>query len=262
MAKIDLDKYYTPVDLAKHCICVVKSLNLDITEFLEPSAGNGSFSLQIPNCLAYDIEPEHDSIVKQDFLTLDLPYKEGRMVIGNPPFGVGNILSVQFFKKACKIGDYIAFVLPISQYKNNIQMYDFDLIHSEALPMMEFSGKSLLCCFNVFKKPCGGANKKPPKSKMDDVSIIENRRGGAAKNILSYDFGLCMWGASIGKEPKYIGQFALEGYVTIHKPEYKTKVIEVLKNAKWTELYPNIATPKLNQWQIFKYIRDCFPELS
>lgn len=83
MAKINLDKYYTSNELAKHCIDVVDELGLEITETIEPSAGNGSFSLQIPNCIAYDLEPEHESIIKQNFLELNLPYKYGRLFIGD-----------------------------------------------------------------------------------------------------------------------------------------------------------------------------------
>ena len=53
MAKINLDKYYTPKELAKHCIDTFWRTYFDgITEIIEPSAGNGAFSLQIPNCIA------------------------------------------------------------------------------------------------------------------------------------------------------------------------------------------------------------------
>ena len=53
MAKINLDKYYTSKELAKYCID--KTLEVigenNISEIIEPSAGNGAFSLQIPNLL-------------------------------------------------------------------------------------------------------------------------------------------------------------------------------------------------------------------
>lgn len=65
MAKIELDKYYTPMEIAHYCIGktfeVVGEEN--ISEIIEPSAGNGSFSKQL-KCIAYDIEPEHESIIK------------------------------------------------------------------------------------------------------------------------------------------------------------------------------------------------------
>lgn len=262
MGKINLDKYYTSKELAKHCIDVVSGLGLEITETIEPSAGNGSFSLQIPNCIAYDLEPEHESIIQQDFLKLELPYKKGRLFIGNPPFGTRNTLSVGFYKQATKMGDYIAFILPVSQYNNNQQMYEFDLIHSEVLPLIEYSGQKLMCCFNVYKRSDKGLNAKPYDYTLKDITILEWRRGGSYKIPQKYDLGICSWGASIGKEIRHQGQFALENYIIVNNPKFKDVVIEKMKEAKWCELYPNIATPRLGQWKIYKYLKEQIPELN
>ena len=122
MSKIENDKYYTPVDLAKYCIDKTFEIigKENITDIIEPSAGNGSFSNQL-DCTAYDLYPEGDNIIKQDYLKLDLPYKKGRLIIGNPPYGKGNTLSVKFYKKAIKECDYISFIQSISQLNNNIQ---------------------------------------------------------------------------------------------------------------------------------------------
>ena len=70
--KIELDKYYTPIETAIGCIEKVKEIigSDNISEYLEPSVGNGSFSLQIPDCISYDIEPEHSSIKREDFLKI------------------------------------------------------------------------------------------------------------------------------------------------------------------------------------------------
>ena len=91
MAKIENDKYYTPVSLAKECIDKTFKIigEENISDIIEPSAGNGSFSNQLFFCTAYDIEPESNNIIKQDFLKLDLPYKKGRLIIGNPPYSKG-----------------------------------------------------------------------------------------------------------------------------------------------------------------------------
>src|SRR5210317_1511082 len=96
---IELDKFYTPSETAKKCIDLTFSKLNNITEIIEPSAGAGAFSLQIPNCIAYDIAPEHESVKEQDFLKLNLPYKQGRLFIGNPPFGRTNNLARSFYKK-------------------------------------------------------------------------------------------------------------------------------------------------------------------
>jgi len=69
---IQSDKYYTPVNVAEQLIKTTRRVlsKHGITETIEPSAGNGSFSLHLRKCKAYDIEPEHPSIIRQDFLTL------------------------------------------------------------------------------------------------------------------------------------------------------------------------------------------------
>ena len=103
IAKILNDKYYTSPELAEYCV-KKKTKEIigeeNITEYLEPSAGSGVFLNYLNKpYLAYDIEPEDDRVNKQDYLSLDLEYKKGRCVIGNPPFGDRNALAVKFYKK-------------------------------------------------------------------------------------------------------------------------------------------------------------------
>ena len=87
--KLHLDKYYTSDEIAQYCIDTARKVlkGKIISEVIEPSAGNGVFSKKIKNCIAYDIEPEDNSVIQQDFLKLNIPYKERRLFIGNPPFG-------------------------------------------------------------------------------------------------------------------------------------------------------------------------------
>ena len=101
MAKINLDKYYTPSDLAEYCVKKTKEVIgvENITEWLEPSAGAGVFLPYLDNnYLAFDIEPEADNIEQANYLELDLPYFKGRCVIGNPPYGRTMNLAVKFLK--------------------------------------------------------------------------------------------------------------------------------------------------------------------
>ena len=110
MAKILLDKYYTPNDLAKYCIEKTKEIigEENITEYIEPSAGEGIFLKYLDKpFIAYDIEPECDKIIKQDYLNLNLEYKKGRCIIGNPPYGRCLNLAQKFYKKSIYLGDYI-----------------------------------------------------------------------------------------------------------------------------------------------------------
>lgn len=260
MAKINLDKYYTEPSVAKYCIDKTNEFFPDISEYLEPSAGNGSFSLQLLNCLAYDIAPEHSTILKQDFLTLNIPYKSKRCIIGNPPFGTRNTLSVKFFKKAIQLGDYISFIQPISQFKNNQQLYEFDLIHSEELPLLYYSGVKLHCAFNLYKRPENGFNISPINYKLHDISIKEYRRNGSYPKPAIWDYAMCGWG-NLNNTPNYPGEYAQELYIQIHNVNLKEKIMEVLARTDWNSLYPCISTPKIQAWKIYKYLKEQIPEL-
>jgi hypothetical protein len=263
IAKINNDKYYTPPDLAKYIVTKTKEIigEENITEYIEPSAGAGVFLDYLDKpYLAYDIEPENDRIIKQDYLELDLPYKKGRCIIGNPPYGSRNTLSVKFYKKSIQIGDYIAFILPISQLNNNQQMYEFDLIYSENLGLRIYSDRKIHCCFNIYKRPRDKFNKKP-NYKLQDVEVKEYRRNGTYAKPEQYDFGMCTWGA-LGKEVEYVGQYAQENYFIIKNKKYKNKIIELCRNTNWKELNPYTATPKIQTWRIYKYLKEQIPEIK
>jgi predicted RNA methylase len=120
--KSPLDKFYTKPEVAKF---LISKLNLsDFDLIIEPSAGNGAFSSQIDNCLAFDICPEHPSIVEQDFLLYEYNGKitsSKILCIGNPPFGKQCSLALKFIKKCSEFSDTIAFILPLSFKKSSIQ---------------------------------------------------------------------------------------------------------------------------------------------
>lgn len=266
IAKIKNDKYYTSDELAKYCVGKIKEIigGESITEWLEPSAGAGVFLDYLENnYIAYDIEPEDDRIIKQDFLKLDLRYKKGRCIVGNPPFGDRNALVVKFYKKSIYLGDYIGFILPISQLNNDQKMYEFDLVHSEDLGLKEYSGVSIRCCFNIYKRPNDGLNKTKPNHKLKDIKIIEFRRGGKDIVPSEYDFGMCTWGdGCCGKEIQYQGQYAQEHYIVIHNNYFKDKVLKLCKETDWRNLYPSVSSAKLQSWNIYKYIKEQIPEIE
>ena len=51
--KLDYDQYYTPYDVMEYCVNkaldIIKDLGYEISEFLEPSAGEGAFLVEILN---------------------------------------------------------------------------------------------------------------------------------------------------------------------------------------------------------------------
>lgn len=117
-----LDKFYTQREVAKNCFDFLKD-NIDIENtsvFLEPSAGAGAFLEFLPHYVALDIAPEGDFIEKQDFLK----YESNRndfITIGNPPFGKRSSLAIDFFNRATTMSNVIAFILPVSFMKWNVQ---------------------------------------------------------------------------------------------------------------------------------------------
>jgi len=261
IAKIPNDKYYTSPDLAEYCVRKTEEIigKENITEYLEPSAGNGVFLDYLDKpYFAYDIEPEDNKnrIIKADYLSLNLEYKKGRCIIGNPPFGRANCNLKKFYKKCVGICDYISFVMPISQYKNNYELYDYDLIYSKDLGIQIYSGIEKHCCLNIYVKPIQCKHK--PKNIFNDIEIVGWRK---AKST-DCDFYICCYGTSIGKFVSKDANLININGIIIHNKEIKERIIKVFKNADWCKEYSMTSTPNLLQWQIYKYIKEQIPEIQ
>lgn len=163
--KSELDKFYTIPQLAKALIDSLEISKYD--KIIEPSAGNGSFSNLIPNCIAYDIAPDSNNIIEQDFLKLQIQYQENTLIIGNPPFGVGCNLAIQFFNKSATLSDTIAFILPLTFRKPSIQNkldLRFHLVKEIEIPKDSFTlnGEiiSVPCVFQIWEKRTPNRQKK------------------------------------------------------------------------------------------------------
>ena len=250
----ELDKYYTPKETALKCIELTYNTFNNITEVIEPSAGNGSFNLNIPNCIAYDIEPEHDSIVKQDFLNLDIPYKEGRLIIGNPPFGFRNNLSRSFYNHSCKIADYIGFILPISQMNNSDSLYLFNLVDSINLGELYYSGIKIHCCFNLYKRPDNGLLNKKPKIINNDFQIYRDDQDGYMD--LDYDFAIYRRGSAVGKIRTE--NLHTQTYKILVKDKTKVDYIkDKIMNFNWLTYKKSQSAPSISKNDIYRlFIND------
>lgn len=84
--RMQLDQFYTPSEVAKRCVSLIPYLD-DYDVIVEPSAGRGAFSRLFPNCYAYDLDPQAEGIIQQDWLTAIPPFGEKMLVVGKPPFG-------------------------------------------------------------------------------------------------------------------------------------------------------------------------------
>jgi len=263
MAKIENDKYYTPVELAKYCIDKTFELigKENITDILEPSAGNGSFSNQL-NCVAYDIEPENTNIIQQDYLELQLDYMKGRLIIGNPPYGTKMFMVVKFFKKSIELGDYISFILPVSQLDNPISLYEFDLIHSEDLGLQNYSDRKIHCVLNIYKRPKNGLNSKP-NFKMKDLTIIRESVKGY-NDIKDFDLRMVYWGSGCAgrilsvDDKRYAGEYKMY----IHNDKLRDKIIEVLSNTDWKKELKAVAMLRIKHYHIYEVLKREIPDIS
>lgn len=110
MNKYYLDKFYTKKEVVQY---ILKFIDINIFKtIIEPSAGNGAFSNEISNCIAYDIEPEENNIIQENFLKIHPTVENPCLVIGNPPFGRNGSMALKFIKHACSFADLVAFILP------------------------------------------------------------------------------------------------------------------------------------------------------
>lgn len=269
MAKIKNDKYYTPVSLANYCWD--KTLDIigenNISEVIEPSVGDGSFLRHSKGFVhfAYDIEPECKSdttfIIKGDYLSQDIKYLEGRLIIGNPPYGRCLNLAQKFFKKSVDIADYVAFILPISQLNNTRSMYEFDLIYSEDLGVQHYTDRDLHCCFNIYKRPEDGEFNKKPVAKLNDITIY--RQDSKRYDDKEFDVRMCYWGdGTAGKILKDEENYSAEYKIKINNENLKNEITKVLTTFNWKEYLNCIAMRKIQQFHIIDILKKYIPNIK
>jgi predicted RNA methylase len=183
-----IDKYYTSDAAVKLCLKYVKEnlkINKDTDLIIEPSAGNGSFIAGIKslsnNFIFYDLEPENEEIIKQDYLSLLSPPQDPNIhIIGNPPFGRQSSLAIKFIKKSCEFCNSISFILPKSFKKDSLKKSfknNFHLIFEIDLPNTSFlvdnTPHDVPCVFQIWEKK--SYNREIPKQlKPNNFIFVEN----------------------------------------------------------------------------------------
>lgn len=206
----ELDKFYTRPETAARLVDTV-GLNKDTQVFLEPSAGKGAFSSQLPCVLAYDLLPENEHISQADFLSLEPVWeKKETVAIGNPPFGKRAKLAIEFINKAAESTDAVCFVLPNTFRRYNIQnaldenlalVWDEDLDENNSFTYMG-QPYSLRCVFQIWARKDGAywnddlvdkrMRKRPPISHEDFVCWQHNATEQSRK-YLDEDWEYAFW---------------------------------------------------------------------
>lgn len=203
------EQYYTKEHVADYCINLTNQY-FPLNEFdviIEPSAGTGAFIKGLQrysqNLISYDIDPKHESIIKQDYLktqyhNVDNNITKKILVIGNPPFGRQSSLAKKFIKHSCLFANVIAFILPRS-FKKDSMIQCFDLyFHKMFETNLEdnaflFNGQnySVPCIFQIWEK------KTVPR--IIQPKIVENEKYTFTKDPLSATFAFRRVGVYAGK---------------------------------------------------------------
>lgn len=175
---MSIDKFYTQKEVAKECIDLVPELD-SYDLIIEPSAGSGSFSSQL-NCIAYDIEPESEGIIAQDWFTTSPIANKHILVIGNPPFGSRSSLAKAFIRHSQNIGaETIAFILPdtfskLSNQSLSLFPKDWKLIVEHKLSNSNFTVQDntkpyyVPCSFYVWTKRDSDINLRQTKAEPSE----------------------------------------------------------------------------------------------
>ena len=193
---------------------------------------------------AYDILPDAEGIEQADFLQQSIEYKSGRVVIGNPPFGICGNAMFAFIKKSLCISDYTAYILPISQLNNDVKVHNGILIYSEDLgaPMFSDSHK-VYCCFNIYKRS-STKKKKPEYILPDGVEIVKPRgrclSSEEKADILSKKSDCAVrvrgWGSPLGAVMG-TGKFFCDEYVLVCKSAELASSVMTAINTYGTQYY-------------------------
>ena len=231
----ELDQFYTNPKLAKKLI-----KNIDLSKFkhiIEPSAGDGSFSLQIPNCEAYDLEPKHPSIEKANFLKKKFLYKpEETLLIGNPPFGRQSTLAFKFINHGSTIANTIAFILPKSfkkdSLKDRIPIYfhcilEIDL--EENCFLVDGEVYSVPCVFQIWEKQNVPRKKTKKYTTNDFIFCDKNDAELSIRRVGVYA------GDIFKDTDKSLASF----YFIKSKKRSSNEIFNIIKNIDWNDVKNN-----------------------
>lgn len=258
MAKLTNDKYYTEDALAKYCVeKTFEVLGKDIWErIIEPAAGAGAFLKFLPeNTLAYDILPDANGIVVQDYRDLVLPYIADSLVIGNPPFGRANKTSVQFVIASLKHSDFISFIQPVSQLNQNRTMKDTELLYSEDLGEVLYSGRKVHCCLNIYHRCNDGHKTDYSIPGIYARHIFRQGKYKHSDELLNndWDFRVAAWGSRL--RLLEVDETVGNEIVFLVEDHMKEWLFEQLQLCDYISIARHVATPNLPVWRLNKWLK-------
>lgn len=249
-----LDRFYTPPDVAAICI-----QQLDLSEYdliVEPSAGDGSFSHQLPSCIAYDISPGADDIQKADWMVLDKTFlsKGKSLVIGNPPFGEQGKKAVDFFN-SCENATTIAFILPLSFRKpsmqNRLNLFfwlekELDLSNSFFL----FGNQKIKvpCVFQVWEKKEKQRAKKKGKTTTPYLDFVSPKEA---------DFRIQRVGGNAGRADFDLSRAVSSNYFVKNRTDFSnSELVDIVNNLVFPTISFTVGPKSLPKTELIEVLEE------
>ena len=259
-----IDKYYTKGNVVDLCLNFVKT-NIQINKvddvIIEPSAGNGSFIAGIKsltrNFKFYDLEPNNDEIIKQDYLIYDYANIKKNYskihIIGNPPFGRQSSLAIKFIKKSCIFCDSVSFILPKSFKKDSLKKtfpLNFHLIFEIDLPEKSFLvdgvEHNVETVFQIWKKK---KENRVINEKLEPINFM------FVKKTENPDISFRRVGVNAGTIDKTIDEKSIQSHYFIKFTNEKSTIDNINKLSTINYEFNNTVGPKSisKQELIFKF---------
>lgn len=261
---LGLDQFFTRPAIAKACweslyrYMEADGVDIDLYEFIEPSAGLGAFYDLLPDNrrIGIDIVRFRPEFIQKDFLAWS-PTKNGYSYacIGNPPFGYRAWLALAFMNHAALFSDYVGFIVPMafqSRGKSNVQdrVKGLHLAHSSPLPANSFidaNGNSLKvnALWQIWARIVN-KEKSIPKTcnQYIDLFTVDMRKERLCGRTRLHEADFFLQRTFYTNPPSLVTSFDqvkyVCGYGIIIKRE-RQKVLEVLQHADWKQ-HSNLAS--------------------
>lgn len=260
----NLEKYYTNKETVDTCInqfiVAIKDYNFNKEKdvIIEPSAGDGAFiegcRKICNNCLFYDIEPEHNDIIKQDFLEFDyfdIRKKYNNIhVIGNPPFGRQSSLAIKFIRYSCLFCDSISFILPKSFMKESMKHkvpLNFHLLSEIELQNNSFHVNDGLynvpCIFQIWIKK-NILREKPKKLNPSKYQFVKKED--------QHDIAFRRVGVYAGKIYKNTIDKSVQSHYFIKFDELTDDLYNKLSNVKFMDGSKTVGPKSISKQELIK----------
>ena len=149
----------------------------------------------------------------------------------------------------------MAIIQPISQLNQNRTMKDTELLYSEDLGVLSYSGRQVHCCFNIYHYCKDGHKQDFEISGVKCRHIFRSGKYQHSNEILNYpwDFRVAAWGNIHLLDDN---EYCPNEIVFSVDDKMKSWVEQKLKECNYQSLLSCVSTPNLPVWRLKKWLYD------